>query len=252
MSLRINGKKIIWLAVTPTPYNNYLFSKFHDYYGNRFDVYFAISGKRDAPWSELEDNDKWKYYQKGCFIEWGLLRKILKSKNSLIIFSGWNDPTKKVLLILLALFKRKYFIWTDTPRNGKKIKYFIRNKLLYPVFMRASAVMGTGKMALDVLEKMGVSTNKLVNFPYWIKLPENSHSRISINRGKFKFICVGRLLKYKGFDKAIMALALLKESKAGLTIIGTGPEEEYLKQLCIDVGVSERVNFTGWLEYGEI
>lgn len=58
---------------------------------------------------------------------------------------------------------------------------------------------------------------------------------------------VGRLVREKGFDLAIEALAKLP-TDVRLTIVGDGPVRADLVNLAERCGVSNRVTFTGWLE----
>jgi glycosyltransferase involved in cell wall biosynthesis len=60
-------------------------------------------------------------------------------------------------------------------------------------------------------------------------------------------VFVGRLIKDKGVDVLLKALAVLKESglNADLTIVGSGPEQDSLKALAKKLSLEENVNFVG-------
>lgn len=60
-------------------------------------------------------------------------------------------------------------------------------------------------------------------------------------------VIVCRLVDYKRIDDLIRALAILKSdfSDIRLKIVGTGPSEEHLKSLAIDLGVQENTDFLG-------
>jgi glycosyltransferase involved in cell wall biosynthesis len=57
---------------------------------------------------------------------------------------------------------------------------------------------------------------------------------------------IGRLERQKGFDVLIRALAGIEE--ATLVVVGDGSERGALEDLAIDVGVADRVTWTGWSE----
>jgi glycosyltransferase involved in cell wall biosynthesis len=57
---------------------------------------------------------------------------------------------------------------------------------------------------------------------------------------------IGRLERQKGFDVLIRALAGIEE--ATLVLVGDGSERGALEDLAIDVGVADRVIWTGWSE----
>jgi rhamnosyl/mannosyltransferase len=56
------------------------------------------------------------------------------------------------------------------------------------------------------------------------------------------WLCVGRLIYYKGIP---VALAALRETPGKLLIIGTGPMEAELKGRAVELGVADRVVFYG-------
>jgi len=57
-------------------------------------------------------------------------------------------------------------------------------------------------------------------------------------------LAAGRLHVNKGFDVLLQALKLIPD--AILWLAGSGPEETALKQLCSDLGLTDRVRFLGW------
>jgi glycosyltransferase involved in cell wall biosynthesis len=248
-----NHHAIIWLADTPTPYNNFLFSKLQDQFGKQFHVYFASHGIADAPWQSFQYKEGMvSFYNKILGIDWHLIWYIIRNKHLFVIFSGWNDATKRLLILMLCLLGRRYVIWTDTPKNGK-FKHKIRNIIIQPFVRKAIAIMGTGKLAVRVLQDMGVPNKKIVNFPYWVKLPDITHSANKRAEQQFRFTCIGRLVHYKGFDLAIRAFAALENNdNVRLDIIGTGHEEIPLKKLVSELGINEKVRFLGFLEPKEI
>jgi glycogen(starch) synthase len=65
-----------------------------------------------------------------------------------------------------------------------------------------------------------------------------------------QFVCVGRLVPQKGFDRAIRAAARLQDRLPGfgLTFVGDGPERSSLTTLAAELGVERSIEFLGWLE----
>jgi glycosyltransferase involved in cell wall biosynthesis len=61
---------------------------------------------------------------------------------------------------------------------------------------------------------------------------------------------MGRLMRFKGFEQAIQAVASLGTSHPGLhlQIIGEGPQAGHLARLVDTLGVGDRVEFTGALD----
>lgn len=64
-----------------------------------------------------------------------------------------------------------------------------------------------------------------------------------------RFLCLGRLVPNKGFDLALSALAAMRERfpQARLIIAGDGSERSELEQQSVDLGLSDVVEFLGWV-----
>lgn len=62
-----------------------------------------------------------------------------------------------------------------------------------------------------------------------------------------KIVFLGRLVSDKGADMLIKAFAALKSSHWRLSVIGDGPERAALQRLAAELGIAERVDFSGAL-----
>ncbi len=65
-----------------------------------------------------------------------------------------------------------------------------------------------------------------------------------------RVLCIGRLIKEKGFDVALDAFARIRDSfpNAMLTIAGAGPERPALERQAEALGLGQSVAFAGWVE----
>jgi glycosyltransferase involved in cell wall biosynthesis len=66
-----------------------------------------------------------------------------------------------------------------------------------------------------------------------------------------RIISVGLLRKLKRHDVVIRALAEPELNGCQLTIVGDGPEQPSLQRLAKELGVENRVEFTGWLPHNQ-
>ncbi len=68
------------------------------------------------------------------------------------------------------------------------------------------------------------------------------------SNGRFQLLFVGNLLERKGVKDLLLALAspALQARNIDLTMAGGGPVDAY-RQLAADLGIANRVTFTGWL-----
>jgi len=69
-----------------------------------------------------------------------------------------------------------------------------------------------------------------------------------------RLLCLGRLVREKGFDLALDAFSLLSVAFPGahLTIAGDGPAAGELAQQAVGLGLRDRVRFTGWVAPADI
>ena len=113
------------------------------------------------------------------------------------------------------------------------------------------------------------SRHTATEIPAWFKgkryyMPENGFDpeRIPLSEGwtqpkagmRFRFVTVGRLVPYKGFDLILQALAQSAELRrdAELVIIGDGPSRRALEAQASELGISSIITFTGWIEHTKL
>lgn len=144
-------------------------------------------------------------------------------------------------------------------RDRERPSYRLRRRLL-PAAQFVHRALFRGKQSADVilvaggertarsLRMAGCRTRQFVpsldsGVPNRLKeLP-----RITQAGANLRFVHNGRLVTHKGVDLAIRAVARAKQA-VELDIIGRGPCEAQLKQLAAQLGVSDRVQFPGWVE----
>jgi glycosyltransferase involved in cell wall biosynthesis len=96
--------------------------------------------------------------------------------------------------------------------------------------------------------------------PRSVLIPENAvdpnRFAAPFDRARYEAInlCfIGRLVPYKGPDIALEAAQhLMRAGRARLTIIGDGPMMSALHEQAVCLGVSDAVEFTGWLGHQDV
>ena len=95
-------------------------------------------------------------------------------------------------------------------------------------------------------------------------MPENGFDpeRIPLSEGwtapepgkRFRFVTVGRLVPYKGFDLILQAMAQSADLRhdAELVVIGDGPSRAGLEAQASELGLSSIVTFVGWIEHAKL
>jgi len=84
----------------------------------------------------------------------------------------------------------------------------------------------------------GFEANKIIVLPHFIE----QDNKIKNSEEKNYIVCFGRLDKSKGVDILIKAWAQIK-SELTLKIIGSGPDENNLKQLARDLEIENKIEF---------
>lgn len=214
------------------------------------------------PWkTPLGEGYPARFYEKRLGVDWLLATLPLRDRSSLYVIGGWDHPTAWVLLSLLRLLRRRYVIWTDTPRLAAArhpLKAALRTSALRWWFRGALAVLATGRPGLKALEEMGAASSRLINFPFWIDLEVyRPAGELRGTDGPVRLLSVGRVdNSVKGHDIAIKALDQVRRKCPVLQwqyeVAGTGPDVPKLEALVESLGLQDRVRLLGWVEPGDL
>jgi len=144
--------------------------------------------------------------------------------------------------------------WTrDTPRT--RFYYHIDNWCL----SRYDHIITVNPTLTDHCRQLGISENRITYISNAIEPDEyQPHSNpLAVRNGlgiKPQQIVIGvvsRLSCEKGVDRAIRAIALLRQTgvNAHLHLIGDGPQRRELEALVNDLGIADAVRFWGWQDH---
>lgn len=114
----------------------------------------------------------------------------------------------------------------------------------------SAAVITVSAALKDAIVDLGVSASKVIVLRNGVDLelfyPEDHVAmRAKLGVTRFALASVGNLIPTKGHQLAIGALQSLPDTE--LLIAGQGPQEQYLRDLALRLGVAERVRFLGVL-----
>lgn len=144
-----------------------------------------------------------------------------------------------------------------TSREGG-LRYRLTRALETRVFQRADAVTCICDGLRTDIQDRGVAPEKLTVIPNAVDA-----ERFSIDPPKDRALAdelgladapvlgfIGSFYAYEGLDLAVAAMARLSTASAGvaaphLLLVGGGPQEAHLRGLASDLGVADRVHFTG-------
>lgn len=126
-----------------------------------------------------------------------------------------------------------------------KFKMKIFRYLFHRALRNSKCVIVPSRQLAEFCLRWGVESEKIMLIPNSISTQLFTPG--SSQRKTFDFICVSRLVPWKGIQEvAIAAIAL----NCSLVVIGDGPDKESLERLTL--GHSDKIKFTGSLGQSEI
>lgn len=169
---------------------------------------------------------------------------------------------------VVAFFNIKLSCWSDTQNNDskkqtvraklkRKLRLLIERYLGVPIANHLDAFIFTTPMVEKLYLDFGFRKNKSHVVPDFVNTREiieretitaeqiTAHQNADVPVTLFTS---GRMIKEKGFDMVLRALAGLKNrDRYRLIMCGGGPEEANLHALAIELGVASLVEFPGWV-----
>jgi len=120
---------------------------------------------------------------------------------------------------------------------------------------RAAAVIAVSQALKDEIARLGVPESKVSVLRNGVDLElfrplERSIVRNELGLRGRTLLCVGNLLRSKGQDVAIEALASLQDAE--LVIVGEGPDRRQFESLARSLNVANRVRFVGGVPQEEL
>ena len=119
---------------------------------------------------------------------------------------------------------------------------------------KAKLVITPSKHLSTIVQKWGVEEKNLKVIYNGTEIHDSPGSDIIVSKTPFTFLTVGRLAPWKNIPTIIKALKIYKNEgiKFKFYIVGSGPEEDNLKELVSATGLQNEVEFTGQLKKTEL
>jgi glycosyltransferase involved in cell wall biosynthesis len=155
------------------------------------------------------------------------------------IFISCTPIISIVLLATKFMHNGKVYIWenVDFHRYGKLMTRF--KKFLY----RYADIYITPTLSeLNRLNDYKIKCRYIPNANHSFKVDFKSREA---PRKTLRLLTIGRLVKQKGFDYLMESLNKLEKIDPNwiIAIIGSGPEEETIKEMAREFGLTEKINF---------
>ncbi|WP_340317912.1 glycosyltransferase [Rhizorhabdus argentea] len=158
---------------------------------------------------------------------------------------------------LVGLMLRKPVMLTALGTDVSQIaRQSIPGAMIRWAARRAVATTAVCQALADALVDCGVASDKLsvvehgVDRDVFKPSPDRDALRRSLGISRFAVISVGHLVENKGHHLAISAISEIADAE--LIIVGDGPSHDRLRRLAIELGVAERVTFTGSIDQAHL
>lgn len=143
------------------------------------------------------------------------------------------------LALTLCKAPKKILTCQTTNRSFLK-KYILRS---------ADHVTAISRVLIDICAQMGRHDVTRISNGIPLSAIRNAMTKHPTEDGTVLF--VGRLEPMKGIDTLLTAFADVR-SEANLRIVGDGSQRKKLEKLAADLGIADRVTFTGYLPLGQV
>lgn len=159
---------------------------------------------------------------------------------------GFYGVTKKDYKVIVSAWGSDILV---APQSS-----FIMKKVVQHVLKKAHLLTSDSSYMSEKMVELGADADKLYTFPMGIEEELLKYKREFDEGDRVKFISTRRLEKIYRIDLIIkgFAEALKVRDNIELTIAADGGESDSLKKLAEDLGVSDRIRFTGRYKADEV
>jgi len=200
----------------------------------------------------------WKYRELpkgvGSFIHalWHVLRHSPE-----IVHAGDLYPQGLTAMILKKLLGLPYIVYCHGEEITQTDKYCHQPVVRDRIYQNADAVIANSEFARQNLLRIGVRADRICKITPGVDAKRFRPGPPNIDllcryglEGKTVILTVARLVPRKGHRVALQAFASVcgEFPRTHYLIVGTGPEEMHLRQLVLQLGLQERVTFTGFAQ----
>lgn len=251
-------KRAVFITNIPSPYRVDFFRYMQEHYPEyEFHIIFSGAGMENRKWSvELEGLKHYRFLKsktiiirkrfddRYIFLPVGV-EKALREIHPDLVFAMEYNPT---ILRAVHWCRKKHipFIsWTDgtlhSEKNIGKVQRLSRSYIIKraAAYIASSTASKEAQIAYGAAEEKCFISYLTVDIEKYLARKESYTSR--------QLIYVGSLIQRKGLDLLMPALAKTADD-IQLVVVGEGQEKQALKEQIAKLGITDRVNFMGYVE----
>ena len=146
------------------------------------------------------------------------------------------------------IFKQKVIL---SERSATRIRiqgrfYSFKKRIIEAFYKKSAAIIAVSKGVADTLiEDFNIEPQKISVISNPVEIPDALHTS-KYDKDSY-IVCVGRLVKTKKLDILLRSFAKI-DGRVKLVVLGKGPEEQNLRKLADDLGITNKVHFEGFIE----
>lgn len=189
----------------------------------------------------------------------GEIEKLVKESaaESVHIFTGfryYKAATQGFLASLAVDTMRGVFVEPKDGRGAKGILRWIMSAEEYVRFGRnVNFLLPTGELGVRWFRRAGFPAEKIYPYGYWVEEPTQPDTPLySSDAGEVRIVYAGQFVVRKGVDLLVGALAGLQRLRWKLTLIGSGPLEEELREAAEREKIADRIAFLPVMPNNEV
>jgi glycosyltransferase involved in cell wall biosynthesis len=257
--------KVVLLTNMIAPYRVPVFNILHMNKKYNFKIGFLLAREANREWLvrskdlnvPFEILQGWHKFSKRFDItfqmNFSVLRFLIKETPDIIIVGGYIYPAYWLARFYARLNRRKYIIWSGSTLQSSKVAAKAVNKLRLCFYKDAAAFVAYSTQAARFIEAHGGKKESIFigyncgDTDYY-REEVMRYDRIADCTDRLVFLFVGQLIPRKGLDLAITVLSTLQYRNWQLLIVGSGPEKDKLLNKVNSMGMSDNVEFLGFLE----
>lgn len=176
----------------------------------------------------------------------GVFTAVRRSRPDLVHVQGIHSFVPIFAMLGAISIRRPFVLTFHTGGHASSRRHRLRNlqwTLLGPLMRRANALIAVSQHEVDLFsEVLKIPRESILLIRNGVTPPEAGSAE---RNERFTVLSVGRLVRYKGHDRAIAAMPALLEARpdARLVVVGDGPERAALEEQVRTLGLGESVSF---------
>lgn len=251
-------KRALFITNIPSPYRVDFFSFLQKNYPQyEFHVLFSGAGMENRKWSvELRGLSNYtilksktiiirkRFDDRYVFVPVGVERALAEIKPDAVFAMEYN-PT---ILCAVHWCRRKkipFVSWTDGTLHSERHIGRVQRLARAYVIKRAAAFVASSTASREAQIAYGADEKKC--FLSYLTVDIHKYLREKSDYGGRQLLYVGSLIQRKGLDLLLPALEKTPED-IRLVIVGEGQEKEALTEQAAKLGISDRIEFRGYVE----